>query len=198
MKEFDYLMKKSKGILLGVLGALALVVILVVVWGISTYNGLVNAEQQVHTQESNIETQLQRRSDLIPNLVNTVKGYAAHEEEIFTALAEARAKLSGASSLEEMDEANSELSSALNRLMVVVENYPDLKADQNFIGLQDELAGTENRIAQARRDYNEAVQEYNVKLRRFPSNLIAGMFGFEQADLFESDEGASSVPEVSF
>ena len=97
-----------------------------------------------------------------------------------------------------MDEANGELTSALNRLMVIVENYPDLKADQNFIGLQDELAGTENRIAQARRDYNDAVQAYNVKIRRFPSNIIAGMFGFEPAELFESSEGADSVPEVSF
>ncbi|HIW73125.1 MAG TPA: LemA family protein [Firmicutes bacterium] len=191
-------MKKSTGILLGVLGAVLVLVIAVVGWGVSAYNGLVDAEQQVHTQASQIETQLQRRSDLIPNLVNTVKGYAAHEEEIFTALADARAKLSGASSLEEMDEANGELTSALNRLMVVVENYPDLKANQNFVALQDELAGTENRITQARRDYNDAVQEYNVRVRRFPSNLIAGMFGFEQAALFESDEGASSVPEVSF
>lgn len=191
-------MKKNTKILLGVLGGLLLVVILVVGWGVSTYNGLVDGEQAVQTQASNIETQLQRRSDLIPNLVNTVKGYAAHEEEIFTALAEARAKLSGATSLEEMDEANSELTSALNRLMVIVENYPDLKADQNFIGLQDELAGTENRIAQARRDYNDAVQAYNVKIRRFPSNIIAGMFGFEPAELFESSEGADSVPEVSF
>ena len=191
-------MKKNTKILLGVLGGLLLVVILVVGWGVSTYNGLVDGEQAVQTQASNIETQLQRRSDLIPNLVNTVKGYAAHEEEIFTALAEARAKLSGATSLEEMDEANGELTSALNRLMVIVENYPDLKADQNFIGLQDELAGTENRIAQARRDYNDAVQAYNVKIRRFPSNIIAGMFGFEPSELFESSEGADSVPEVSF
>lgn len=191
-------MKKSTGILLGVLGGLLVLVIAVVGWGVATYNGLVNEEQKVQTQASNIETQLQRRSDLIPNLVNTVKGYAAHEEEIYTALADARAKLSGATSLEEMDQANSELTSALNRLMVIVENYPDLKANENFIGLQDELAGTENRIAQARRDYNDAVQAYNVKIRRFPSNLIAGMFGFEKAELFESSEGASSVPDVSF
>ena len=191
-------MKKSTGILLGVLGGLLVLAIAVVGWGVATYNGLVNEEQKVQTQASNIETQLQRRSDLIPNLVNTVKGYASHEEEIFTALADARAKLSGATSLEEMDQANSELTSALNRLMVIVENYPDLKANENFIGLQDELAGTENRIAQARRDYNDAVQAYNVKIRRFPSNLIAGMFGFEKAELFESSEGASSVPDVSF
>ncbi len=191
-------MKKSTGILLGVLGGLLVLVIAVVGWGVATYNGLVNEEQKVQTQASNIETQLQRRSDLIPNLVNTVKGYASHEEEIFTALADARAKLSGATSLEEMDQANSELTSALNRLMVIVENYPDLKANENFIGLQDELAGTENRIAQARRDYNDAVQAYNVKIRRFPSNLIAGMFGFEKAELFESSEGASSVPDVNF
>ena len=190
-------MKKSTGILLGVLGVIVVLVIGIVGWGISSYNGLVTSEQAVETQASNIETQLQRRSDLIPNLVNTVKGYAQHEEEIYTALADARAKLSGANT-EEMEEANGELTSALNRLMVIVENYPDLKANENFIGLQDELAGTENRIAVARQDYNKAVQEYNVKIRRFPTNIIAGMFGFEKAALFESAEGAASVPNVSF
>ncbi len=191
-------MKKSTGILLGVLGVIVVLVIGIVGWGISSYNGLVTSEQAVETQASNIETQLQRRSDLIPNLVNTVKGYAQHEEEIYTALADARAKLSGANTVEEMEEANGELTSALNRLMVIVENYPDLKANENFIGLQDELAGTENRIAVARQDYNKAVQEYNVKIRRFPTNIIAGMFGFEKAALFESAEGAASVPNVSF
>ncbi len=196
-KEMDN-MKKSTGILLGVLGAIVVLVIGIVGWGVSSYNGLVTSEQTVETQASNIETQLQRRSDLIPNLVNTVKGYAQHEEEIYTALADARAKLSGANTVEEMEQANGELTSALNRLMVIVENYPDLKANENFIGLQDELAGTENRITVARQDYNKAVQEYNVKIRRFPSNIIAGMFGFEKAALFESSEGASSVPNVSF
>ena len=191
-------MKKSTGILLGVLGVIVVLVIGIVGWGISSYNGLVTSEQAVETQASNIETQLQRRSDLIPNLVNTVKGYAQHEEEIYTALADARAKLSGANTVEEMEEANGELTSALNRLMVIVENYPDLKANENFIGRQDELAGTENRIAVARQDYNKAVQEYNVKIRRFPTNIIAGMFGFEKAALFESAEGAASVPNVSF
>ena len=191
-------MKKSTGILLGVLGVIVVLVIGIVGWGISSYNGLVTSEQAVETQASNIETQLQRRSDLIPNLVNTVKGYAQHEEEIYTALADARAKLSGANTVEEMEEANGELTSALNRLMVIVENYPDLKANENFIGLQDELAGTENRIAVARQDYNKAVQEYNVKIRRFPTNIIAGMFGFEKAALIESAEGAASVPNVSF
>ena len=145
-------MKKSTGILLGVLGVIVVLVIGIVGWGISSYNGLVTSEQAVETQASNIETQLQRRSDLIPNLVNTVKGYAQHEEEIYTALADARAKLSGANTVEEMEEANGELTSALNRLMVIVENYPDLKANENFIGLQDELAGTENSIAVARQD----------------------------------------------
>lgn len=189
---------KSKKSLWIALAVVAVVVIAAVGWIMSTYNGLVETREQVTAQQANVQSQLQRRADLIPNLVSTVQAYATHEEEVYTALADARAALAGASTVDELNAANSALDSALSRLLVVVENYPELQASQNFINLQDELAGTENRIAQARRDYNEAVQEYNVKLRRFPSNLIAGMFGFEQADLFESDEGASSVPEVSF
>lgn len=191
-------MKKGTAILLGVVAVIVVVVLGVVGWGISTYNGLVTAQTEVETQQSNIATQLQRRSDLIPNLVNTVKAYAEHEEEIFTAVADARAKLSGANTVSEMEQANTELSSALSRLLVIVENYPDLKANQNFIALQDQLEGTENRIAVARQDYNKAVKDYNQRLRRFPSNLIAGMFGMEQAAMFESSSGSESVPEVSF
>ena len=191
-------MKKSTGILLGVLGAIVLLVIIVVGWGISSYNGIVNAETEVEKQASNIQITLQRRSDLIPNLVNTVKGYAAHEEEIFTAVADARAKLSGASTISEQDTANTELSGALSRLLAIVENYPDLKANQNFIALQTELEGTENRIAVARKDYNDAVQSYNGMLRRFPSSIIAGMNGFEKADSFQGAQGIETPPEVSF
>ena len=191
-------MKKGTAILLGVVAVIVVVVLGVVGWGISTYNGLVTAQTEVETQQSNIATQLQRRSDLIPNLVNTVKAYAEHEEEIFTAVADARAKLSGANTVSEMEQANTELSSALSRLLVIVENYPDLKANQNFIALQDQLEGKENRIAVARQDYNKAVKDYNQRLRRFPSNLIAGMFGMEQAAMFESSSGSESVPEVSF
>ena len=191
-------MKKGTAILLGIVAVIVVVVLGVVGWGISTYNGLVTAQTEVETQQSNIATQLQRRSDLIPNLVNTVKAYAEHEEEIFTAVADARAKLSGANTVSEMEQANTELSSALSRLLVIVENYPDLKANQNFIALQDQLEGTENHIAVARQDYNKAVKDYNQRLRRFPSNLIAGMFGMEQAAMFESSSGAETVPEVSF
>lgn len=191
-------MSKSTKIILGIIGSFALLVILFIGWGVSTYNGLVKAETNVEEKAGAIRADLQRRADLIPNLVETVKGYAAHEEEIFTQLADARAKMSGARTLEEQDAANTELSGALSRLMVIVENYPDLKANQNFINLQTQLEGTENRINVARKDYNAAVKDYNYRLRRFPSSVIAGMFGFEKADMFEGDAGIDSAPNVSF
>lgn len=191
-------MKNSTKVILGILGAIVLVIVLIIGWGVSTYNGIVEAETTVEEKASAIQTQLQRRSDLIPNLVETVKGYASHEKEIFTEIAEARAKLNGATTLEEQAEADAELSGALSRLMVIVENYPDLKANQNFIGLQDQLENTENRIAVARKDYNEAVKEYNYRIRRFPSSIIAGMFGFEKAKSFEGKSGIDTPPDVSF
>jgi LemA protein len=191
-------LSKSTKIILGIIGSFALLVILFIGWGVSTYNGLVKAETNVEEKAGAIRADLQRRADLIPNLVETVKGYAAHEEEIFTQLADARAKMSGARTLEEQDAANTELSGALSRLMVIVENYPDLKANQNFINLQTQLEGTENRINVARKDYNAAVKDYNYRLRRFPSSVIAGMFGFEKADMFEGDAGIDSAPNVSF
>ena len=177
------------------------VVAMIVFWGIGTRNSLVTMEEEVKLGASQVETQLQRRSDLIPNFVETVKGYAAHEEEVYTAIADARAKLSGAieeNDVEAMNEANSELDSALSRLLVVVENYPELKANQNFIALQDELAGTENRITIARQDYNEIVGEYNKELKKFPKNLIASMCNLEKAEYFEVSEGAHEVPTVKF
>jgi LemA protein len=185
-------------VLLGIL----IVLILVLVGGCSywknTYNGFVTMEEGVDAAWAQVENQLQRRYDLIPNLVETVKGYASHEREVLTAVTEARARVGGAGTVGEKIDANQELSSALSRLLLVVERYPDLKANQNFLALQDELAGTENRIAVERRRYNEAVRDYNVALRKFPANLIAGAHGFERAELFEAAPEAANVPKVSF
>ena len=181
----------------GIIIAIVLVVV-VGVWMVSGYNGLVTKAEAVDNAFSNIDTNLQRRADLIPNLVSTVKGYAAHEQEAIDSVTDARAKLAGAQTVEELANADSELTSALNRLMVVVENYPDLKASENFIQLSDELAGTENRIATARRDYNEVVQSYNSGIRKFPTNILAGLFGFSTKPYFEAADGADTVPEVNF
>ncbi len=180
---------------------IAIVVGLVVILGIvliSANNNLVSMEAEVDAAMANIDTNLQRRADLIPNLVNTVKGYAAHEQEAIDSVTEARANLTGASTVEEKAEADSALTAALNNLLVIVENYPDLKASANFTQLADELAGTENRIATARRDYNSAVQSYNTAIRKFPTSLIASLFGFTQKEYFQASEGAQTVPNVEF
>lgn len=190
-------MKKSTGILIGIVA----LVVIIALWGVSARNSMVSAYEDVQNKASAVETQLQRRSDLIPNFVATVKGYAAHEEEVYTAIADARAKLSGAIKQDDMpsvSEANSELDSALSRLLVVVENYPELQANENFIALQDELAGTENRIAKAREDYNDEVKSYNQKIKSFPNNIIANMGGFDEAEYFEASEGAKDAPTVDF
>ncbi len=163
-----------------------------------TYNSLVTLDEGVKAAWAQVENQLQRRYDLIPNLVETVKGYAAHEKEVFLRVTEARAKVGGATSIDDKIAANNGLSAALSRLLLVVERYPDLKANTNFIRLQDELAGTENRIAVERRRYNETVKVYNIKIRRFPTNLLAGMFGFEKATFFEVPKERQEAPKVKF
>jgi len=163
-----------------------------------TYNSLVTMDEGVKGAWAQVENQLQRRYDLIPNYVETVKGYAAHEKEVLMGVTEARAKVGGAGNVNEQIDANNELSSALSRLLLVVEQYPDLKANTNFIRLQDELAGTENRIAVERRRYNETVKNYNIQIRRFPTNIIAGMFGFEKAAFFEVPQERQEAPVIRF
>ncbi len=165
---------------------------------VGSYNGLVEADENTNEKFATVDTMLTRRADLIPNLVSTVKGYAAHEEEIYTALADARSKLAGSTTAEEALAANAELESALSRLLVVVENYPELKASEQFTALQDQLEGAENRIATARVDYNEAVKEYNTKIRRFPANILAGMFGFEKKTMYEAPASDLDAPTVEF
>lgn len=193
-------MKKSTIIIIAV-------AILAVVWGITGYNGLVSMDEGVQTKWADVETQYQRRADLIPNLVNTVKGYAAHESETLQAVVEARAKASSmnidpsnmsAEQIANFQKAQDGVSSALGRLLVTVEKYPDLKANENFRELQAQLEGTENRISVARRDYNEAARKYNTSLRSFPKNILAGMFGFEKKAYFEAQEGSEQAPAVQF
>jgi LemA protein len=184
----------------GLKGVIVLLVIIAILAlpVFSGYNGLVASDEAVNSAWSQVENQLQRRMDLIPNLVNTVKGYASHEEKIFTEVTRAREKLIGAGSLAEKAEADQELSGALSRLLAIAENYPELKADANFRQLSDELAGTENRIATSRMDYNDTVQSFNTKIRRFPTVVIARMFGFEKKDYFKAAESAKQAPTVDF
>lgn len=187
-------MKNGVKVLIGVIIVIAIIAFPM----ISSYNNLVNLEQEVNKSESNIDTQLQRRSDLIPNLVNTVKGYATQEKDIFTEIANARSKLSGATNITDQANADTELSNALSRLLVIVERYPDLKSNENFKNLSVQLEGTENRIAVARQDYNTATTNYNTKRRRFPTNIIASLFGFEEKPLYKASDSASEVPSVDF
>ena len=176
------------------------VIVLAVAVGLSgcSYNKFTGSEEAIKGQWSQVQNQLQRRNDLIPNLVESVKGYAAHEKEIFTRVAESRAKLSSATTPSDQIEAANEQSSALARLLVVVENYPQLKADATFKQLMDELAGTENRIAVERMRYNERVTEYNTLRRRFPANVTAKMFGFKEYPYWQAPPEAQKVPTVNF
>jgi len=179
---------------------IVLAVIAVLVFGTiyGTYNQLVALDENVNSKWSQIDNQLQRRADLIPNLVETVKGYATHEKEIFDSVNKAREKLLSANTVADKAASNEELNTALGRLLAIAENYPNLKADANFRQLSDELAGTENRIAVARMDYNNAVQAYNTKIRSFPTSIIANMFGFKEREYFKADEAAKTVPKVDF
>ena len=190
----------SKGLktLLIIVGIIILIIVIPYSYIKGTYNSLVTMDESVKGAWAQVENQLQSRYDLIPNYVETVKGYAAHEKEVFVKVTEARSKVAGAGSIDEKIQANNQLSSALSRLLVVVERYPELKANTNFIRLQDELAGTENRIAVERRRFNETVKVYNIKIRTFPTNIIAGMFGFEKATFFEVPKERQEAPKVKF
>ncbi len=193
-------MKKTWIIVIAVIAVIA-------IYFTSTYNSMVAQEEAVSTAWSNVENQYQRRSDLIPNLVNTVKGYVAHEKETFDAVVSARAKATQTTvsiddltpeKMQAYQRAQGEVSSALSRLLAVTENYPELKANENFKELQAQLEGTENRISVERRKFNETARGYNTAIRKFPRNIVAGMFGFEKHPYFEAEEGSEKAPEVKF
>ena len=183
------------------------VVAVIVIWAVSMYNGLVTMDESVNSQWANVETQYQRRADLIPNLVNTVKGYASHEKETLEGVVEARSKATQMQvnandltpeKLAEYQKAQGAVTSALGKLLAITENYPDLKANQNFLELQAQLEGTENRINVARTNFNNAAQAYNTAIRRFPKSLFASMFGFDKHAYFEAAEGTETAPTGSF
>lgn len=191
-------MKKILIILAVILGILLIVALSIFGWVKNNYNAMVTMDEEVNGAWAQVENVLQRRYDLIPNLVQTVKGYAAHESDVLTEITEARSRVGGAGVPADRMQAEGELSGALSRLMMVVENYPQLKANENFIRLQDELSGTENRIAVERGRYNTVVQNYNAFIRRFPASAIAGMFNFGRREFFEAPEAAQTAPEVNF
>ncbi|WP_129703076.1 LemA family protein [Priestia megaterium] len=184
---------KNKGLI-----ATIIVLVIVAIYGVSSYNSFVSAEENVDNKFSQVDNQLKRRSDLIPNLVETVKGYAKHEQEAIDSVTQARAQLAGAKTPENKADADQQLSSALNRLLVVVEKYPDLKANENFRSLMDSLEGTENRLAVARKDYNDEVTEYNKSVKRFPKNMLARTFGFDKKPYFEVTNEEKEAPKVDF
>ncbi|MBL7136766.1 MAG: LemA family protein [Candidatus Marinimicrobia bacterium] len=194
----------------GLIVLIVIVVVLLLIIGrfIGIYNSLVSLEEGVNQSWAQVSNQYQRRADLIPNLVETVKGYASHERETFSAVTEARAKvgqltvtpevLNNPEAFSRFQQVQGEISSALSRLMAISERYPDLKANENFLALQSQLEGTENRISVARKRFNETVQSFNTRIRRFPTNMVAGMFGFEKKLYFKAQEGAEVAPKVSF
>jgi len=201
---------KNKGMMIGcaIGGVILLAVAMLVSWGISSYNGMVALDQSVTQQWAQVENQYQRRADLIPNLVNTVKGYADFEKDVLTKVTEARAKVSQFNITPELlndpqafakfQSLQGELSGALSRLLVTVENYPQLKANENFLQLQAQLEGTENRISVERKKFNEVVQQYNTKIKSFPASMLAGMFGFGEKQYFKSVRGSDVAPKVEF
>ena len=187
--------------------AIVAVIIVIGMWAAGAYNSMVTVQEKATTAWSNVQSTYQRRADLIPNLVETVKGYAAHEKETLEGVVNARSKATSVNidpenmtpeKLKEFQQAQGELSTALGRLIAIQENYPDLKANDNFKELQVQLEGTENRINEARNTFNAAVQEYNVTIRRFPKSLLAGMFGFDKMSKFEAEAGAEKAPQVKF
>ena len=193
-------MKKSSIILI-------VIAVLAVIWGVSAYNGLVTMDENVNTEWANVETQYQRRADLIPNLVATVKGYAQHEQQTLESVVSARSKATQitvdpenltSEQLAKYQKAQGELGAALGKLLAITENYPNLKANENFLELQAQLEGTENRIATERMKFNETAQGYNTLIRKFPKNIIASVFGFEKKPYFEAQEGADRAPAVQF
>ena len=195
-------MKKNKGLIITIV-----VIVLVALWGISSYNGLVGMDENVSNKWANVETQYQRRSDLIPNLVNTVKGYAKHESQTLEAVMAARSQATQVKidpsnctpqQLAAYQKAQGDVTTALGKLLAITENYPDLKATDNFKMLQEQLEGTENRINVARKDFNDSAKKYNTSLRRFPRNIIASMLGFEKRNYFEAEAGAEKAPKVEF
>jgi len=190
-----------------IIGVIVLIVIILYSWGSGMYNGMVTKQEAVNSQWAQVENVYQRRSDLIPNLVSTVKGYANFEKSTLTDVITARSKATSVTidptklneaNIQQFQQAQNGLSSALSRLMVVVERYPDLKANQNFLELQAQLEGTENRIAVERRNFNTIAQEYNTMIRQFPRNIFAGMFGFGKKAYFKADTGAEKAPKVNF
>jgi LemA protein len=191
-------MSPKQKIALIIIGIIVALILIPYVYLKSTYNTLVTMDESVKAAWAQVENQLQRRTDLIPNLVETVKGFASQEKDVFIKVTEARSRVAGAGTISEKIAANNQLTSALSRLLVVVERYPELKSNANFMRLQDELAGTENRIAVERMRFNEAVRAYNTKIRSFPTNIIAGMFGFKEATFFEVPKEAQGVPKVKF
>ncbi len=199
--------KNTLVIIFGILGVIALITIITISWGVSQYNGLVSAQENVNSQWANVESQYQRRADLIPNLVSTVKGYATHESSTLEGVVAARARATQVTvdpanltpeKLQEYQAAQGQVSAALGKLLMITENYPDLKANQNFLELQAQLEGTENRISVERTRFNDVAQSYNKSIRTFPTNIIAGMFGFGKKPYFEAEQGSNKAPEVKF
>ena len=200
-------MAKKTNKTLIILGSIALLALILIMWFVGTYNGLVQSRENVNGAWADVETYYQRRADLVPNLVQTVAGFAQQERTVFTEVTEARSRvgtvqlttedLEDPAKVKAYQDAQTQLSGALSRLIAVAENYPQLRSSENFLALQDELSGTENRIATARRDYNAAARAYNVRVQRIPSNIVASMFDFDQRTYFESDEGTEKSPTVA-